>query len=83
MIATKSKIKPLGEYLLEAGLLSPDRLKIALDKQKNTSLRLGELLSSLGWVSQETIEYLIDLVAIVSIAILFIYKRMLRESRGS
>ena len=64
MIATKSKIKPLGEYLLEAGLLTPDRLKIALDKQKNTSLRLGELLSSLGWVSQETIEYLVEKVVL-------------------
>lgn len=64
MIATKSKIKPLGEYLLEAGLLSQDRLKIALHKQKNTSMRLGELLSSLGWVSQETIEYLMDKVVL-------------------
>ena len=49
---------------MEAGLLKPYQLQIALDKQKETPMRLGEVLSSLGWVRQETIEYMMDKVVI-------------------
>ncbi len=59
-IKTETKVKPLGAYLLEAGLLTQDQLKIALDKQKETPMRLGEVLSNQGWVNQKTIEYVID-----------------------
>ena len=57
-------VKPLGAYLLEAGLLNRYQLKVSLDKQKETPMRLGEILSSLGWVSQEKIEYMMDKVVI-------------------
>ncbi len=63
-LSTKSNIKPLGAYLVEAGLLNRDQLKVALDKQKETPMRLGEVLSSLGWVSQEKIEYMMDRVVL-------------------
>ncbi len=65
-LSTESKfnIKPLGAYLVEAGLLNRDQLKVALDKQKETPIRLGELISSMGWVSQEKIEYVIDKVVV-------------------
>ena len=57
-------VKPLGAYLLEASLLNRDQLKVALDKQKDTPMRLGEVLSSLGWVSQEKIESMMDKVVL-------------------
>ena len=57
-------VKPLGAYLLEASLLNRDQLKVALDKQTDTPMRLGEVLSSLGWVSQEKIESMMDKVVL-------------------
>lgn len=55
--------KPLGVYLIEAGIVTPDQVKIALNEQKlSQKQRLGEILSSHGWVEQQTIEYLVDKV---------------------
>lgn len=55
--------KPLGVYLVEAGIVTPDQVKIALNEQKlSQKQRLGEILSSHGWVEQQTIEYLVDKV---------------------
>ena len=52
--------KPLGFYLLEAGLVNSEQLKIALDEQKVTTTRLGEILSNHGWMKQKTIEYVME-----------------------
>ena len=48
-------IKPIriGEQLIEKGLVSPDQLRIALAEQKKTGKKLGEALSSLGFLSEE------------------------------
>ena len=46
--------KLLGERLIESGLISPDQLKIALIEQKRGSKQLGEVLVSLGFVTEET-----------------------------
>ncbi len=55
--------KPLGVYLVEAGIVTPDQVKIALNEQKlSQKQRLGEILASHGWVEQQTIEYLVDKV---------------------
>ena len=43
---------PLGELLVERGLLSPVQLELALGEQRRTGLRLGEVLVSLGYVSE-------------------------------
>lgn len=42
----------LGEYFRVAGLISPDQLAMALQKQRVTGERLGELLLRLGSVSE-------------------------------
>ncbi|MGD2180048.1 NAD(P)-binding domain-containing protein [Lusitaniella coriacea] len=55
-------VKPLGAYLVEAGLLTITQVKAALDEQKITPMRLGEVISKQGWVSQSTIEYMMDKV---------------------
>jgi thioredoxin reductase len=52
--------KRLGTYLLEAGLVTSEQLKIALKEQKDNPLLLGHLLSKKGWVNQQTIEYLVE-----------------------
>lgn len=54
------KIKPLGSYLVEAGLITPERLDLALREQRATGHRLGDVVSSNGWISQQTIEYVVE-----------------------
>jgi hypothetical protein len=49
---------------LEASLITPAQLKIALDSQKRNNRRLGEILISRGWIEEKTIEYLIERVVL-------------------
>jgi len=49
------KRKLLGERLVESGLITPDQLDLALREQKRTGERIGEILISLGFVTQELI----------------------------
>ncbi|HLO02347.1 MAG TPA: GspE/PulE family protein [Symbiobacteriaceae bacterium] len=44
--------RPLGDILIQAGLLTPSQLHQALETQKSTGLRLGEILVSLGLLSE-------------------------------
>lgn len=46
---------PLGELLVERGLLSNVQLELALGEQRRTGLRLGEVLVSMGFVSEEAL----------------------------
>jgi hypothetical protein len=39
-------------------------LELALDEQKTTDKRLGEVVSNQGWVNQQTIEYLMEKVVL-------------------
>ncbi|MCM2373599.1 GspE/PulE family protein [Aporhodopirellula aestuarii] len=41
---------PLGEQLVQAGLITQDQLKTALGRQKENRARLGELLVELGFI---------------------------------
>lgn len=52
--------KLLGAYLVEAGIITSTQLDIALDEQKFTTRRLGEILVNRDWVEQQTIEYFIE-----------------------
>ncbi len=54
--------KRLGGYLVEAGLLTPAQVSVALNDQKITGMRFGEILAARGWVKQQTIEYLMKKV---------------------
>jgi len=49
----------LGEYLVEAGLLSCTHLEEALAEQCVTGVRLGEILASKQLIKQETIEFVV------------------------
>lgn len=51
---------PLGELLLEAGLISRTQLQLALQDQKVSGyeqFKLGEILDVRGWVKQETSDF--------------------------
>lgn len=56
--------KPLGTYLVEAGLITPEQVNTALNEQKQTDRRFGEVLASKGWVRQETVEYVMEKVVL-------------------
>jgi len=47
--------KPLGELLVEKGLITEDQIRIALLEQKKANLPLGKLLVNLGFVTEATI----------------------------
>jgi hypothetical protein len=53
-----SNAKRLGNYLIEAELLTPAQIEVALADQKVTGARLGEILATRGWIKQGTIEYI-------------------------
>lgn len=55
---TAAEMKRLGNYLMEAGLLTESQINVALADQEITGMRLGEALARRGWVKEETIEYL-------------------------
>ena len=57
-----SKRKRLGNYLVDAGLLTKEQIHEALSEQQNTGKRLGEVISSHGWTNQQTIEYMMEKV---------------------
>jgi hypothetical protein len=62
--STAANRKRLGGYLVEAGLLTPGQIDVALNDQKLTGMRFGEILAARGWVKQQTIEYLMKKVVL-------------------
>jgi hypothetical protein len=53
--------KRIGAYLVEAGLVTPAQLDVALtDQQVMGNMRLGEVLVARGWVKQQTLDYLFE-----------------------
>jgi glycosyltransferase involved in cell wall biosynthesis len=59
---SSEQVKPIGSYLVEAGLLSQSQIDVALGEQKATGNRLGEVLVKRGWIKEETIEYFMQKV---------------------
>jgi hypothetical protein len=59
-----SESKRLGDYLVEAGLLTEAQIEVALTDQVTTNLRFGDILIRRGWVKEETIEYLMKKVVL-------------------
>ncbi|MFZ9738772.1 MAG: hypothetical protein ACO3EZ_12260 [Prochlorotrichaceae cyanobacterium] len=52
--------KPLGEYLIEAKLLTPAHIEVALYDQQERGYRLGDILAMRGWVKEEIIEWVVQ-----------------------
>lgn len=58
----QSPLKRLGNYLVEADLVTPAQIDTALADQATSGIRLGEILAARGWITQKTIEYLMEKV---------------------
>ena len=52
--------KPLGQILIEAGLISISQIELALQEQKYNDLRIGEILVLHGWIKQQTVDFLAE-----------------------
>lgn len=52
--------KPLGQILIEAGLISIGQIEVALREQQETGMRIGEILVAHGWIEQETVDFFGD-----------------------
>ncbi|HMV04209.1 MAG TPA: ATPase, T2SS/T4P/T4SS family [Accumulibacter sp.] len=52
---TQSHAKPLGQILINKGILSEDQLRISLLEQMKSNQPIGKLLVSLGFVSEATL----------------------------
>jgi hypothetical protein len=55
--------QPIGEYLLQAGLISQNQLNTLLQEQMQTGLRIGALAVLRGWLKQETLDLLLQGIA--------------------
>ncbi|MEM9136156.1 MAG: hypothetical protein AAGB01_02225 [Cyanobacteria bacterium P01_F01_bin.42] len=58
--SSRRQYKFIGEYLVEAGLLTETQLGIALADQRQSSMLLGEIVATRGWVKPKTIEYFVE-----------------------
>jgi hypothetical protein len=58
LLSQISPAKCIGNYLVEAGLLSTAQVDVILSDQAATGLRFGEIVASRGWLKEQTIEYL-------------------------
>ena len=52
--------KPLGETLMEAGLVSASQIEIALKEQETHNLKIGEIFALRGWIKQETADFFVE-----------------------
>jgi uncharacterized protein YjbI with pentapeptide repeats len=52
--------RPLGEILIEAGIISVTQLEIALHQQRNDSRKVGEILASHNWIKQQTADFFVE-----------------------
>lgn len=53
MKALAEEKRLLGQILVEQGKITPEQLRIALQKQKDTGARLGQVLVSLGYLTED------------------------------
>jgi hypothetical protein len=60
----KPEIKRLGTYLIEAGLITPGQVDVALNDQEfmEDRMKFGDVLVARGWIKQQTLDYLIEKV---------------------
>lgn len=55
-----TRIKLIGSYLVEAGLITQSHIDVALADQEATGVRFGDILVIRGWLTEQTIEYLME-----------------------
>lgn len=60
-MAVGTKRIRLGELLIKAGVLEEHQLEQALARQKETREQIGEILTAMGFVTEEKIKYALEL----------------------
>ncbi|ELS03067.1 putative low-complexity protein [Xenococcus sp. PCC 7305] len=60
LLFSSNSNKPLGEILVEAGLVSLAQIEIALQEQSESNLKIGEILALHGWIKQETADFFVE-----------------------
>jgi hypothetical protein len=63
-ISIDSPKKPLGHYLVESGLLTTTQVELVLHEQQKNPIRIGELIAKKGWITQQTIDFLVERVVV-------------------
>jgi hypothetical protein len=53
------RLKPIGRYLVDAGLLSSDQVKVILADQQSTGMRFGDIAITRGWIKEQTLEWIV------------------------
>jgi hypothetical protein len=48
---------PLGVVLQQAGLVSKEQVEAALEEQRHTHRRIGEILTAHGWIQQASADF--------------------------
>lgn len=57
------EIKKLGNYLVDAGLVTLAQIDVALNDQEfMDDMRIGDILVTRGWIKQQTLDFVIDKV---------------------
>lgn len=60
----ESFTKRLGNYLVDAELVTPAQIEVALADQRATGSRLGDILVARGWLKPGTIEFIMEKVVV-------------------
>lgn len=54
-------MKPVGEILQDAGLITTPQLEVALrDQMYYQDMKLGEILALRGWIEQKTVDFFVE-----------------------
>lgn len=56
--------RPIGAYLVEAGLITDAQVGVALADQNVTAMPFGEIVVARGWVKEQTIEFIMQKVVL-------------------
>lgn len=59
-VPSSKRYKLIGEYLIEAGLLTQAQVGVVLTDQNTSTMMFGEIIATRGWVKPQTIEYLVE-----------------------
>lgn len=61
-LQNRTSPKKIGNYLVDAGLLTTDQIKVVLNDQQATGMRFGEIIVARGWLKEQTVEWIVNKV---------------------
>jgi hypothetical protein len=61
-LQNRTSPKKIGNYLVDAGLLTTDQINVVLNDQQATGMRFGEIIVARGWLKEQTVEWIVNKV---------------------